>query len=72
MEALNNRELKVLRLLAQGKSSYAIAEIMFLSRSTITKIMQDMYRKLGTNNMQQAISIGWVRGILKEGDEVGD
>lgn len=66
------REVKILRLAAKGKTLFEIGEVLFLSKGTLNKDVQAMYRKMKARNMQHAISIAWATGILKAGDERGD
>ena len=49
-EALSERELEVLELLALGKTNKEIAQALFLATGTIKKHLNNIYSKLGVNN----------------------
>ena len=53
--ALTNREVEVLKLLAQGKSYDEIAALLIISSGTIRKHIENLYRKLEVNNKIDAV-----------------
>ena len=54
-QRLTERELKMLNLVAQGKSSMQIANSFGIQRVTVTKALGNAYKKLGVKNRSQAI-----------------
>ncbi len=62
LDALSPRELQVLRLVADGKTSKEIATVLDLSEQTVRSYRKTMMRKLGVNNVagltQLALSTG--------------
>ncbi len=62
LQALSPRELQVLRLVAEGKTSKEIANVLDLSEQTVRSYRKTMMRKLGVNNVagltQLALSTG--------------
>jgi DNA-binding NarL/FixJ family response regulator len=62
LEGLSPRELQVLRLVADGKTSKEIASLLELSEQTVRSYRKTMMRKLGVNNVagltQLALSTG--------------
>jgi two-component system response regulator NreC len=62
LEVLSPRELQVLRLVADGKTSKEIASLLELSEQTVRSYRKTMMRKLGVNNVagltQLALSTG--------------
>jgi two-component system response regulator NreC len=62
LEVLSPRELQVLRLVADGKTSKEIASLLDLSEQTVRSYRKTMMRKLGVNNVagltQLALSTG--------------
>jgi ATP/maltotriose-dependent transcriptional regulator MalT len=54
-EVLSNREIDVLVLLAQRLRGKEIAERLVLSRLTVKKHTQRLYRKLGVDNRRAAV-----------------
>lgn len=62
LEGLSPREVQVLRLVADGKTSKEIASVLDLSEQTIRSYRKTMMRKLGVNNVagltQLALSTG--------------
>jgi|GEM_PF-2434266 len=55
-EALTERELEVLRLIAEGLSNYDIATRLFVGVSTIKTHINHLYGKLGIKSRTQAIA----------------
>lgn len=55
-EALSERELEVLRLLAAGKSNREIAGQLFLAEGTVKKHLNNIYSKLGVNSRTLALA----------------
>jgi len=54
VEPLSDRELQVLRLIAEGKTNQEIADILILSPTTIKTHVQNMLHKLGVSDRTQA------------------
>jgi two-component system response regulator NreC len=65
LEILSPRELQVLRLVAEGKTSKEIAVLLDLSEQTVRSYRKTMMKKLGVNNVagltQLALSTGLTR-----------
>lgn len=56
IEPLSERELEVLRLMADGYSNQGIADELFIALSTVKKHINNIYGKLNTPNRTQAIN----------------
>ncbi len=63
-EALTAREREVLRLLADGKNTVAIAEELGLSRSTVRTHVEHMRAKLSVTTRAALVSRGFDLGFL--------
>lgn len=61
---LSNRELQVLRLLAEGSGIAQVARSLFVSESTAKTHISSIYEKLGASNRAQAIMMAVRSGIL--------
>ena len=61
---LSPRELKVLRLIAQGWSNREIAEAVFLSVNTVEFHAKSIYRKLSVKSRTQAVHEATQHGLL--------
>lgn len=55
-EELTERELEVLRLLAQGRRNPEIAETLFVSRKTVEHHLEHIYGKLGVTTRTAAVA----------------
>ncbi|MGI5458678.1 response regulator [Streptomyces sp. CA-249302] len=62
---LTEREREVVRLMADGNSSRAIAGSLYLSEATIKTHLVRIYRKLGVDNRAAAVSEAVRRGLLE-------
>jgi DNA-binding NarL/FixJ family response regulator len=63
LELLSPREVQVLRLVAEGKSSKEVATILKLEHSTIRSYRKTMMKKLGVNNLAGLIQVAVAAGI---------
>ena len=63
-EALTEREVQILRLVADGLSNREIAEQVFLSRHTVEGHIKRIYRKLAVPSRTRAIHEARARGLL--------
>lgn len=61
---LTRREKEVLSLLASGASNGAIAEALFISRSTVRNHIHNVLAKLGVQNRTEAASVAIKSGML--------
>jgi len=61
-ELLSPREVQVLRLVAEGKSSKEVATILKLEHSTIRSYRKTMMKKLGVSNLAGLIQIAVAAG----------
>jgi LuxR family maltose regulon positive regulatory protein len=64
VEALSERELQVLRLLAAGLSNREIAEQLYLAVGTVKKYTSNIYGKLGVHSRTQAVARARELGLL--------
>lgn len=63
-EALTEREVQILRLVADGLSNREIAEQVFLSRYTVEGHIKQIYRKLAVPSRTKAVLAARARGLL--------
>lgn len=63
-EHFSERELEILRLLAQGKSSYEIAGQLFITLNTVKTHRRNMLRKLKAANTSQLLKIGFDNNLI--------
>lgn len=52
--ALSDRELQVLRLLAEGRTNRAIAETLFISEKTVARHVSNIFNKVGVSSRTSA------------------
>jgi DNA-binding NarL/FixJ family response regulator len=63
-EALTDRELEVLRLLADGLDNREIARLLFVSPTTVKRHVSSIVSKLGVSNRVQAAILAVRAGLL--------
>ncbi len=63
-DALTQRELEILRLLAQGKPSDGIAGELSISENTVRTHLQNIFSKLGAHSKLEAVTTANARGLL--------
>jgi len=56
VEPLTERELEVLRLIAQGHSNQQIADALIVSVGTVKKHLNNIFGKLGVHSRTQAVA----------------
>jgi len=64
-EPLSDREIAVLRLVAEGKSNKEIAQALDLSEETIKAHLKNMFAKLDVSDRTHAVTIAVRRGIIE-------
>lgn len=63
-DALSERELEVLTLIAQGETNRGAAARLFISEATVKTHLLHIYEKLGVNDRAAAVAAGYERGLL--------
>jgi len=64
VEALSERELEVLRLLAAGKQNHQIADELYVALDTVKKHVTHIFEKLGAANRTEATARARELGLL--------
>jgi len=64
VEPLTEQELKVLRLLAAGRSNAELAAELFVEQSTVKTHLIHLYRKLGVGSRTRAVASARALGLL--------
>ncbi len=55
-EALSERELEILRLVAAGKSNQQVADALILATGTVKKHLNNIFGKLGVQSRTQCVA----------------
>ena len=63
-EPFTDRELAVLRGLAEGRTGDQIAASLRILARTERRVRAGVYRKLGALNGPHAVNLGWALGLL--------
>ncbi len=64
-EALTDREVQILGLLAEGKSNKGIAQTLFISESTVKTHLKSLFTKLDATSRAEAIAFAARRGLVR-------
>jgi DNA-binding NarL/FixJ family response regulator len=64
-DALTEREIEVLRLIAAGNANKQIAHELSISEATVKSRITNILSKLGANDRAHAVTIGLKRGIIE-------
>lgn len=64
VEGLTARELDVLRLTAEGRSTQGIAERLCVSQGTVKGELASIYRRLGVRDRAAAVAVAYRRGLI--------
>lgn len=64
LEPLTEREMEVLRLVAEGQPNQQIADELVVVRDTIKKHVSSILRKLGAANRTQSVARARALGFL--------
>ena len=63
-DALSQRELEVLSLVAHGTTNREAAARLFISEATVKTHLLHIYAKLGVNDRAAAVAVAFDRGLL--------
>jgi DNA-binding NarL/FixJ family response regulator len=64
---LTEREVEVLRLVAEGRSNRDIADSLYLSERTVERHVSNIYNKIGVGSRTAAAAYAFRKGITGEG-----
>lgn len=64
-DALSQREIEVLSLIAAGNSNKLIADQLSISEDTVKGHVKSILSKLGVNDRTHAVTVGLKRGIIE-------
>ena len=62
--ALTERQREVLKMVAHGETTQAIAAAMFMSPATVKRELRNAFDKLGVNNRAHAVAEAQQRGLI--------
>ncbi len=66
--SLSDRELEILRLVAEGATNKAVANQLFISEATVKTHLLHAFDKLGVHQRAAAVAAAYERGLLTPGD----
>ena len=63
-DALTDREIDVLKLIAAGNANKQIADLLSIGEATVKARITNILSKLGANDRTHAVTIGLKRGVI--------
>lgn len=63
-DRLTERELKIVKGLAEGETTAEIAEVLYVSERTVRRYLDTIYAKLGVSDRAQAVAEAMRRGYV--------
>lgn len=63
-EPLTQREIEILRLLARGRDTLAMADDLTISANTVRTHLQNIFSKLGAHSKLEAVTLARERGLI--------
>jgi DNA-binding NarL/FixJ family response regulator len=64
MQPLTDREIAVLRLIAQGKQNHVISRVLSISEEAVKSRIKNILQKLDARDRTQAVTVATERGFL--------
>ncbi len=64
-DALSEREMAILRLVAAGQANKEVARRLSISEDTVKAHMKNIFAKLGVSDRTQAVTVSAKRGIIE-------
>jgi DNA-binding NarL/FixJ family response regulator len=64
-EALSDRELEILQLVANGKSNAEVAGALFVAEDTVKSTLKNVFRKLDVHDRTEAVAEAFRRGLVR-------
>jgi len=64
-DALSERELEVIKLMARGSANKEIAAELFISESTVKSHIASIFQKLGVGDRTEAVTQALQKGLIK-------
>jgi DNA-binding NarL/FixJ family response regulator len=61
---LTDREMQVLRLMAQSKSNKEIAKVLFISENTVKNHVRNILEKLHLHSRMEAVTYAWRKRLI--------
>ncbi|MCB9128403.1 MAG: response regulator transcription factor [Ardenticatenales bacterium] len=65
---LTDREMEILRLIAEGKNNCTIAEALVISEKTVKSHVSNILSKLQLNDRTEAAVYAWREGVVRRGE----
>lgn len=64
LDTLSDREVQVLRLVAQGKSNTEIVDVLNIAEGTVKNHITNLYDKLNVHTRSEAVAWAWKHNIV--------
>ena len=63
--SISNREMEIIRKIAEGLSTIEISKVLFISPLTVKTHRKNIIKKAGVRNMAHLVHFAWCKGFIQ-------
>ena len=62
---ISNREMEIIKKIAEGLSTYEISQALFISPLTVKTHRRNIIKKAQVRNMAHLVNFAWCKGFIQ-------